>query len=321
MTPDAEKIPQSRAETIDIAAAAWLDRRDCGGWSEQDEKAFTGWLEADPIHRIAYWRMEAAWARTERLAVLRPSPAPRRNGLAFFRAAAAIVVAAAVAGGAWLFIPRQTGVTYATSVGGHETVMLADGSRVELNTDSAIRLAESAHARNIWLEKGEAYLQVTHDAARPLTVFVGNRRVVDLGTKFVVKRGADRLEVAVMEGRVSLDPGDADADTRPTVLGRGETAIASADGVSILHKTTRQLSDALGWRRGVIVFDNTPLAAAAEQVSRYNAVKVTVADASVAKLRVTGTVSSTDPKEFLRMARVVFGLRAEKIGGKYVISH
>src|SRR6185437_13248660 len=282
--------------------------------------AFAAWLDADPVHRITYWRMEAAWSRTERLTALRPQAAPRSKTFAFFRVAAATVTVSAIAAGAWYAIPRETGVTYATSIGGHESIMLADGSRIELNTDSAIRLADSAHARNIWLEKGEAYLQVTHDASRPLTVFVGNRRVVDLGTKFVVKRGTDRLEVAVLEGRVSLDAGDT-PNFQETVLQQGETATASADGVSVHRKTTRELSDELGWRRGVIVFDNTPLGEAAEQVSRYNAVKVTVGDAAIARLPVTGTVSSTDPKEFLRMARVVFGLRAEKIDGKYVISH
>src|SRR6185312_12212955 len=137
----------------------------------------------------------------------------------------------------WYAIPRETGVTYATSIGGHESIMLADGSRIELNTDSAIRLADSAHARNIWLEKGEAYLQVTHDASRPLTVFAGNRRIVDLGTKFVVKRGTDQLEVAVLEGRVSLDAGNT-SGAQATVLQQGETAIASASGVSIHRKTT-----------------------------------------------------------------------------------
>ena len=314
------QIAKTRAEEIDAATAAWLDKRDCGNWSEEDEAAFAAWLDADPVHRITYWRMEAAWSRTERLTALRPQAAPRSKTFAFFRVAAATVTVSAIAAGAWYAIPRETGVTYATSIGGHESIMLADGSRIELNTDSAIRLADSAHARNIWLEKGEAYLQVTHDASRPLTVFVGNRRVVDLGTKFVVKRGTDRLEVAVLEGRVSLDAGDT-PNFQETVLQQGETAIASADGVSVHRKTTRELSDELGWRRGVIVFDNTPLGEAAEQVSRYNAVKVAVTDAAIARLPVTGTVSSTDPKEFLRMARVVFGLRAEKIDGKYVISH
>lgn len=312
---------KSHAEEIDAAAAEWLDRRDRGNWAETDDQALAAWMDADPIHRITYWRMEAAWTRTERLSALRPSPPPRQRRFAFLRAAAAVIAISALAAGVWFAIPRETGVTYATSVGGHETVMLADGSRIELNTDTVIRLADSAHARNIWLEKGEAYLQVTHDAARPLTVFVGNRRVVDIGTKFVVKRGENRLEVSVLEGRVSLDAAQGSANEKPVLLKEGDTAVASASGVSFLRKPARELADELGWRRGVIVFDNTPLGDAAEQVSRYNAVKVEVRDAKLARLPVTGTVSSTDPKEFLRMARIVFGLHAEKTGGTYVISH
>jgi len=59
---------------------------------------------------------------------------------------------------------------------------------------------------------------------------------------------------------------------------------------------------------------------AAEQVSRYNAVKVTIAGESLGRLPIDGTLSATDPQEFLRLARVVFGLRTEKVAGSYVIS-
>ncbi len=306
------------AAKVDAEAATWLDRRDRGGWSEADQATLDAWLEENPVHRITYWRMEAAWARTERLSALGAPDVPRRSNFLFFRVGAAAAVALATIGGAfWMAIPQPKGVSYATSLGGRETVMLSDGSRIELNTDSAIRLADTETARNIWLDKGEAYLQVTHNAARPLTVFVGDRRITDLGTKFVVKRATDRLEVSVLEGRVSLNTPQA---TAPFVLRQGDTAIASAKGVSLIRKSTRTLSDELGWRRGVIIFDNTPLAEAAEQVSRYNPVKVEIAGANLARLPVTGTVSANDPKEFLRMARTVFGLRAEKVNGKFVIS-
>ncbi len=318
MSDLAGKSSKSRADEIDAIAADWLDRRDRGGWAEKDEAELAAWLDEATVNRITYWRMEAAWSRTERLSALRAPGTPRRSYLRFLRNAAAAVGVVAIGGGLWLALPRATGVEYATSIGGRETVMLPDGSRIELNTDTAIRLADSATARNIWLSKGEAYLQVTHDASRPLTVFVGDRRITDLGTKFVVKRGTDRFEVAVLEGRVSLD---ASRNSPSVVLREGDAAIASAEKLSVTRKSARRLSDELGWRRGVIVFDSTPLADAAEQVSRYNATKVEVADASIAHLPVTGTVSATDPNEFLRMARKVFGLRAQKVNGKFLITH
>lgn len=310
--------PKKGAAAIDALVADWLDRRDRGGWTQDDQLELDAWLDEDPIHRITYWRMEAAWLRTERLGALRAPEEFRRRHIGFFRVAAALVAVAAIGGALWMPSSRTATVAYATSIGGHKTVMLPDGSRIELNTDTAIRIADTADARDIWLDKGEAYLQVTHNAARPMTVYVGQRRITDLGTKFVVSRTADRLEVSVLEGKVGLGASPA---SLPLILREGDAAIASAQGLSVMRKSTHELSNELGWRRGVIVFDNTPLAEAAEQVGRYNTVKVEIADASIARLPVTGTVSATDPHEFLRMARTVFGLRAEKIDGKFVITH
>jgi len=318
MRPFASTPSKPRADEIDAIAAGWLDRRDRGGWTEGDQSELDVWLNVDPIHRITYWRMEAAWARTERLGALRAPKASAHRHIGFFHAAAAAVVAAVIGGALWMPTSPPAAVAYATGIGGQKTVMLSDGSRIELNTDTAIRISDTATARDVWLDKGEAYLQVTHNAARPMTVYVGERRITDLGTKFVVNRAADRLEVSVLEGLVGLGT----SPTSPAVVLReGDAAIASAQGLSLTRKSRRELSNELGWRRGVIVFDNTPLAAAAEQVSRYSAVKLEVADASAARLPVTGTVSATDPNEFLRMARTVFGLRAEKMNGKFVITH
>lgn len=308
------------AAKVDAEAAAWLDRRDCGGWSGADQAALDAWLEESPIHRITYWRMEAAWARAERLVALRPAQPRAWKGLALFRAVAAAAFAAALGMVGWSYLSQPSHVTYATSIGGRETVMLADGSRIELNTDTSIRLADRTDARTIWLEKGEAYFQITHDASRPLIVFVGDRRITDLGTKFVVRRERDKFDVAVVEGSVSLDAATAARQAKPLVLRPGDAAVATADNVSVSRKSTFQLSNELGWRRGVIVFDNMPLAEAAEQVSRYNPIKLKIADAKTGRLAVTGTVSATDPEEFLRMARTIFGLHAKKVDGAFVIS-
>ena len=61
----------------------------------------------------------------------------------------------ALVGGYWVYTSLPEGLAYATSVGGHETIVLSDGSRIELNTDTAIRVGEDASGRKIWLEKAK----------------------------------------------------------------------------------------------------------------------------------------------------------------------
>src|SRR6185437_1306026 len=88
--------------------------------------------------------------------------------------------------------------SYTTAIGSRELIRLADGSEIELNTDSVLRTRITREERRVWLDKGEAYFNIRHDAARPFVVMAGTHRVTDLGTKFFVRHDTDRLEVAVM---------------------------------------------------------------------------------------------------------------------------
>ncbi len=197
---------ETNADDIEQEAALWIDRRDRGDWTPQDQRQLDAWLAQSMTHSIAFWRLNAAWKRTERLAALRPRVSRSANpfwreqiktGLA--RSAMALVVASLLGGGAFYFSrPEQR--SYATPVGGREILSLADGSQIELNTDTALRISGKSGERKVWLDRGEAYFQIKHDAAHPFMVAVSNRRVVDLGTKFSVRADAGRTEIALTEG-------------------------------------------------------------------------------------------------------------------------
>ncbi len=318
MSEDIQLAPA--ALEIDRQAAAWLERRDRGSWTKDDQAKFEIWLAASPVHEISYLRMEAAWSRTERLAALAPRSARIWKPAALSRiAAAGLVLAALIGGASWLYLSKPQGILYTTGVGGHEIITLADGSRIELNTDTTIRLAKDERSRKVWLQKGEAFFKVTHDASRPFVVIVGNRRITDLGTQFSVRQNTNSLEVAVVEGRVSLDADKQDA--RSVILLGGEQAVATATGISVKVKSTKAMSNALGWRRGVLVFDGTPLAEVAREINRYSTVKILVADARTGRVSITGTISATDPGEFAAMAQNVFGLRSKHTVDGIVISN
>lgn len=312
--------PAISARALDLQAATWLEERDRGHWTADDQLQFDVWLSASPMHEIAYLRMEAAWVRTERLVALVPSGPRSWKTVAFSRAAAAIlVVVFAVAAGFWFYFSKPQGVVYATGVGGREIITLADGSRIELNTDTTIRLSADINSRKVWLQKGEAFFKVTHDASRPFVVIAGKRRVTDLGTQFSVRQENDLLEVSVVEGRVSLDADKQDA--RSVILLGGERAFATSTGISVKTKSAKAMSDALGWRRGVLVFDGTPLADAAREINRYSTVKILVGSARAGRVIITGTISATDPEEFVAMTQNVFGLHGKHTPDGIVISN
>jgi transmembrane sensor len=168
------------------------------------------------------------------------------------------------------------------------------------------------------LNKGEAYFQVVHSEAKPFVVVVGNRKIVDIGTKFLVRQDAAKIQVSVFEGLVRFEPGQ--SHRAPVALSAGETLVATAKNISIAKATSSQVTEALGWRRGLLVFYRKPLTDAASEFNRYNSQQIVIVGSDLGRMPITGTLSATDPNQFIRMAKNLFGLRVEHTNGKILIS-
>jgi len=316
------QLPET-SEDIEARAAEWLvARRVRDDWDAGKEAELDAWLEASPLRRVAYLRLEGAWGRTHRLRALHQledAERPVKMPLAALKGAAAAVVVAIIGAAAALYALQPRAQTYATAVGEHRSFILADGSHIELNTDTVLRVLVRNGQRTAWLDHGEAFFQVKHDAVNPFVVMAGNRRITDLGTKFVVRRDLNRFEVDVVEGRVRFDAGDAHVH-RPALLLPGDAVIANADSLSMPKKSAETLAKELGWRRGVLIFDATPLADAAAEFNRYNNNKIVIADKETARLSLGGTFRTSDGEAFVRLAQEVLGLRVRHFDNETVIS-
>ena len=314
------------AGEIEAQAVEWIERRDFGTWGEADDEALETWLSKSLHHRVAFDRLDLGWQRTERLTVLRqssPNPSDpvsgrrvRRNPIRILFLGAA--VCASLAG--WFLFPTDRQFTYATSIGGREIVRLVDGSQIELNTDTTIRILDRTDRREVWLDRGEAYFQVVHDAAHPFVVNAGARRVTDLGTKFLLRRDYDRLKVAVSEGGVRLESEAPSLHPQSVTLGLGDVAIATPAGLSIKTETTTALTNDLSWREGILIFHHRRLADAAAEFNRYNHKQIVIADPAIADLEIGGTFPTTDVDGFAEVTRDVLRLRVTKSGDDVRIS-
>jgi transmembrane sensor len=316
----------ARANDVESQAADWLERKISGSWSEKDQAALEHWLTGSSGQRLAFLRLSAAWNYADRLAALKPV-VPEQTTIAasskirpiFIRVAAVLAVAAMLGGVAANYFSGASTKVYATDLGKRGKIVLSDGSQIELNTNTVLRAAVDPAGRKVWLDKGEAFFQIAHDPAHPFVVMADSRRVTVLGTKFLMRRDTDRLEVAVVEGRVRLDAANG-SPSQTALLTSGDAAIATATSTSVARKTAQYLAGELGWRRGVLVFDNTTLADAASEFNRYNREKIVVADPSVARLTIGGTFPLNNVELFVRIARDVLGLRVEARGDEAVIS-
>jgi transmembrane sensor len=316
------------AESIEARAAAWLiRRREHESWSEPDQTELDAWLAESWAHATAFWRLGAAWSSADRLGVLRrPEPEQgmsptRRARRSFLIAIAAGLVAAALLGVAGSkYLTNASEKTYATALGGHEMIALADGSMVELNTDTIVHVSVDASRRVVTLDRGEAYFQIRHDTARSFIVLAAGHRVIDVGTKFLLRRDAERVEVALIEGRARFESASAGSQTQSPLLTPGDVVVATADSVLVTRKSAPDLANELGWRRNLLVFHHTTLADAASEYNRYNSNKIVIADRFAAHLTMNGTLPTNDVEAFVRLTQKFFDLRVERRGDQIVIS-
>lgn len=314
----------SRPVEINDCAADWLWRQQSDDWSEADHAALNDWLAQSRHHLVAYWRLKAAWERAERLAALRSGPmrqtspaAPPHSWRKLRIAAAVCAIGALAAAGFYRWGTQED--RYETAVGQRDTIKLADGSLVDLNTNSAISIRTGIWGRKASLSKGEAFFRIRHDVQHPFTVLAARHRITDLGTAFAVRTSGAQVQVTLVEGRARLEAFGSGIRHRAAELTPGEVAVATADSISVSRIPARAISNSLAWRQGKLVFNHVTLAEAAAEFNRYNGKKLFV-ESSAANLKISGTFDAGSVGPFTNMARLAFGLQIKQRDHGVVVS-
>jgi transmembrane sensor len=314
------------AVEIDAMAAAWIARRDAADGSAEVEQQLQEWIAADVRHRAAYLRHNAAWDRLRVVERLRAFDGPidpyllaPKRPARWWRHAARLASAASLAAGmtatGWLAWRLLASDVYVTGVGSFERVQLEDGSSIELNTDSKVRVRIDGSRRRVSLERGEAHFRVARDPHRPFVVEGGGSEVRAVGTAFTVRlRDVSKAEVLVTEGRVVVAASGKDAreatPETPLVVA-GEVATVASTKLTVAAITSDTMARRLAWTEGKLVFDQETLAEAVAEFNRYNKTQLVVVDAAAAGIRVGGTFDATDVGSFLAALERIFGVRAE----------
>ncbi len=312
---------------IEQRAAEFLQRRRFWPWSDQDQQDLEDWLNQHIQHRVSYLRLESGLHRVERLAALGPMKRPITNHtsdsawftkLAKYAAAILLLVGLGIAGQQMLLRP---GVEYiSTQIGDRRIITLADGSKVELNTNTKLRISRHGPQREVWLDKGEAYFDIVHSETEPFLVHVGKHLVTDLGTKFSVTYESDKTKVALVEGAARIDAVEQGANVPPAYLTPGDVALATDQAISVSRETQSNLAHALAWRRGMLIFNRTTLADAAAQFNRYNPDKLVITDKKIASLTMNGSFPNKDIAGFSAAIRDIFKVHVEQTQGKIFIT-
>ncbi|MGE7990538.1 FecR family protein [Pseudomonas sp. NPDC089554] len=256
---------------------------------------FEQWLAAAPEHRAAWQRIVKVWGALGEMpsASFTGAPPvvpalPRRK-----RRWPALAAAASIVGLAVLLTPQTQlalHADYRTGSGETREVQLADGSRITLGPQSALRVVDDAE-RNVELLQGQAFFKVAHDAEHPFTAQAGELSVRVLGTAFDLSLGERHAEVALAEGSVQ-----AESRTQPLSerLSPGQRLGFSWPSGQVT-RSRLEPAQVASWRSGALFVEDLPVREVVERLQRYSGGWVMVAE-PLREQRITGVFDVRNPE-------------------------
>jgi transmembrane sensor len=319
---------------VEEEASEWIARLRADDVSTEDRTRFEAWLHSRPLHARTYAQLLDTWhelaqssaltrATGEDQALDRPSALPGRGAWRQWALAVSGLVMAVWVGFQLFSLTSNT--TLQTALGERATVTLPDGSKVQLNSDSRVRVHYSLRSRVISLERGEAFFEVAHNVGRPFWVTTGSNWVRAVGTAFNVYQNRKGLQVTVHEGTVKVGSG---ARLLPTVLSedtlKKASAVLNAGEQAELAgsvTTTRKLSPdeltrAAAWQSGWLFVEKSPLCDVIAEINRYTPRRLVLRDSRLCSLTVGGAFQANPQgaEALLVMLENKFGARVERDG-------
>lgn len=297
-------------------AADWAMTLRYGTPTPAERQAFDRWCRLSPAHAAAWDRAQAvfdtfsqlpAGIGKEALQTLQRDRgrSARRRSLRLL----GVLAAAPVGWLAWRHLPWwEWTADVATATGERRSLELPDGSRLVLNTASAVDIAFGAAERRVRLLAGELLVTTHADPApiaRPFLVDTPLGVVRALGTRFSVRQlDQDSCRVAVFEHAVAIQPPGEPA----RILRAGEQADFGRAGVkpSVPVDSSPTL-----WEQGMLLARNMRLAEVIAEMARHRPGVLRCAP-EVAELRVSGAVSLADTDAGLRLLAGSLPLRIER---------
>lgn len=341
-------MQQDSPEQIEEQALAWLMRTTSGDFTARQRRRLEQWLARGEQHRRAFEEAKQLWdglaelrgsaAIAERIA---QAPAPSQHTEQFLppsddaisapagqfarrtrRRWLSVAAAACLALFVVLFNPGPESLQwwladYHTVTGEQQTLTLADGSIVYLNSASALDYAQDARQRSIELIAGEAEFVVAKDPNRPFVVTAGGQRIKALGTDFIVKKQRGGARITVIESAVQVTQPQWPA-VRAVVVHPDEqlNAISGQQpGPVIPVKADR----AQAWRHNRLIFESAPLDTVVDEINRYRPGHVFLSNRSLARYRVSGVFNIDQIDKVLAVIDRTLPVKSASLAGRFVL--
>ena len=203
---------------------------------------------------------------------------------------------------------------YHCNAGQQQQITLVDGSKILLNTESALSVDFSEHQRLITLHQGEGYFKVAADSSRPFVVKTAAGQVQALGTAFDVKQLEQEASVTVFEHAVKITTANGKQKNK---LLESEQIIFTQDDFKAVNLAN--LQRAAAWHQQIMVFQDKPLAEVVAELNRYRPGKIIIIGDTVKKLSITGVFGIADSDIALQTIQQTLPVKITKFTNNLVI--
>lgn len=300
---------------IEARAIDWVIRQRSTSFDDWD--GFADWLAENPAHAPAYDIIASLDSDLDALPApvsvpVIQIPQPRARPTRRFWMGGALAAALVGAISLSVIAPGDNSRRIATAAGEHRTVQLTDGSRIDLNGASVVRIDED-RPRFASIESGEAMFHIVHRTGDPFIVEAGAAKIVDLGTAFNVVRRTGGLSVAVSEGVVAFNP------ARQNIrVDAGNMLVAPARGAPLMQRI--DAASIGGWRNGQLVYSGAPLSDVIQDLNRTAGIVVTV-DPAVAPRSFRGAlIVGDDTARTVHDLAALSGVHARKTAEGWMLT-
>ena len=313
-------VPEDRRNDMEAVAAHWVSRLSGDPLQPDERRDLDRWLAEHPDHQAVFDYARTTWADLGMLrsapgsladdVVPAPAHAPapyvttrrRPHARTWMGAMAACLVLAVGLGAFWFGDPVTLLLAdYRTAPAETRSIVLPDGSTVDLGPASALALRFDDRERRIELLSGTLYVAAAPMAqaeSRPVVVAAADGAAKALGTQFMVDKRHDAVQVTVVEHRVEVTLAAASGPSGGVVLRSGQS-VRYDERTGLGPVQSVALDTITAWRRGRLIFDREPLGKVVAELNRYRRGHIVIADPALAERRVSGMFETTKLEEAL----------------------
>ncbi|WKA26111.1 FecR family protein [Bradyrhizobium roseum] len=327
MTPSTEPGDTEGAglSRVQREAYAWMAAFMANGLKPAEVRTMQAWYNQSPAHRAAYAEARRLWhslgpvARQSmpdrdrqpgRPAILRDSTTTRR----------AVLAGTVAASAAYLVVrpPLHLWPSYAelaadlrTGAGEHREVILPSSVLLDLNTRTSIAVrARSANATELELISGEAAIS-TRGASTAVTVTANMRRISGDQADFNVRCEGPDVVVSCLAGNLTIAH-----DGTVKNLAAGQQLASGASDSTIASFDPERVT---AWRRGLMIFDFTPVSQVVAEVNRYRSGRIILTNDDIGRRLLSARLRTDDTDKIITQLVHIFGAKVREWPGGIVV--